>query len=382
MSQNLSSHVPQMIISHTQNNGLRVAFSGDWQLKGAPPPNIDEQMHLLHSLQKVSVELTTHSLVAWDSALLATVLRILEVCRAQENNCSYDGLPEGARNLLNLALAVQPNTEAQRQRVRESFLSVLGGYALVIPQRLQAILEFTGELTLSLGRLFKGRAACSMQDVWKQMQDCGAEALPITTLISLLVGLILAFVGALQLSMFGAEIYVSSLVAIGMTRIMGAVMTGIILAGRTGASYAATLGTMQVNEEIDALVTQGIAPSDFLVLPRMIALSLMTPLLVLYADFAGLLGGFAVGVLALGLEPVEYITFSKIGFKMNNLWVGVTHGFVYGIIIAFIGCYQGLRCGRSAAAVGMATTSAVVFSIVGIVLATALLTLLFNVLQI
>ena len=197
-----------------------------------------------------------------------------------------------------------------------------------------------------------------------------------------LVGLILAFVGVIQLSMFGAQIYVSSLVSVGMTRIMGAIMTGIILAGRTGASYAAVIGTMQVNEEIDALNTLGVPPSDYLVMPRLIALTIMTPLLVLYADFMGIVGGFLVGVGVLGLDPMEYYTFTQKGFNLNNLWVGMVHGLVFGMVISITGCYQGLNCGRNAEAVGRATTSAVVYSIVGIVLATAALTLLCNILKI
>ena len=200
------------------------------------------------------------------------------------------------------------------------------------------------------------------------------DALPIVSLISLLVGLILAFVGVIQLKMFGAEIYVSSLVAVSMT--------GIILAGRTGASYAAVIGTMQVNEEIDALTTLGVAPSDYLIMPRVLALTAMTPLLVLYSDFMGIMGGFIVGVGILGLDPMEYYTFTQKGFNINNLWVGMVHGAVYGMLIAITGCYQGLRCGRNAEAVGKATTSAVVYSIVGIVLSTAVLTILCNILNI
>ena len=156
-----------------------------------------------------------------------------------------------------------------------------------VPKTARHILDFLGETVLAFGRLLRGKSACTPDNVWLCLQEASIEALPIVSLISLLVGFILAFVGVVQLRMFGAEIYVSSLVAIGMTRIMGAIMTGIILAGRTGASYAAVLGTMQVNEEIDALTTLGVPPSDYLLLPRVIALTTMTPLLVLYADIMG-----------------------------------------------------------------------------------------------
>lgn len=214
------------------------------------------------------------------------------------------------------------------------------------------------------------------------IQECSAEALPIVSLISLLVGLILAFVGAIQLKLFGAQIFVADLVGIGMVRAMGAIMTGIIMAGRTGASFAATIGTMQVNEEIDALQTTGVSPIDFLVLPRMLALSIIMPLLVIYADLMGILGGLIVGVFGLDLNIVEYYNETTKAVSLTNFWIGLFSGFVYGILIALSGCMRGMQCRRSASAVGDATTSAVVTGIVSIVLATAVITVICNILGI
>jgi phospholipid/cholesterol/gamma-HCH transport system permease protein len=179
--------------------------------------------------------------------------------------------------------------------------------------------------------------------------------------------------------MFGAEIYVSSLVAIAVTRVMGAIMGGVIMAGRTGASYAATLGSMQVNEEVDALKTMGISPFDFLIMPRVLALSLMMPLLVVYADLMGILGGAFVGIFMLGLSAEDYFQMTLKALLMRNIVIGIIHGAVYGVIIAICGCYQGINCGRNASAVGSATTSAVVYSIVWMTIATAILTFIFSV---
>ncbi len=318
----------------------------------------------------------------WDSGVIVVTARLVAQARERGVDIDDSRLPEGVRNLTDLALEVPPNTGAQRKKKKASALEKIGGFVLAIPQTGRNVLDFIGEVVLSFGRLFSGRSSCTAANVWLSVQESGVEALPIVSLISVLVGLILAFVGVIQLGMFGAEIYVSSLVAVGMTRIMGAIMTGIIIAGRTGASYAAVIGTMQVNEEIDALTTLGVAPSDYLVMPRILALTAMTPLLVLYSDFMGIMGGFIVGVGVLGLDPMEYYTFTQKGFSLNNLWVGLVHGAAYGLIIAITGCYQGLRSGRNAEAVGRATTSAVVYSIVGIVLATAVLTILFNILNI
>lgn len=383
--------VPPEIQTVLSGARLSVRFRGDWKLDALSDAAAEKA--LAQSEQTALVALSAQSgvelleldgkeLGQWDSSLLVPITRLTAQAEERGIRIQNDQLPVGVRNLTRLALAVPPNRNARRETVSESLFSRLGGLFLSLPDTTSRVLAFIGELVLGFGRLFSGKSGCTRSNVLLSLQECGAEALPIISLISLLVGLILAFVGIIQLGMFGAEIYVSSLVAVGMTRIMGAIMTGIILAGRTGASYAAVIGTMQVNEEIDALNTLGIPPSDYLVLPRLIALTLMTPLLVLYADFMGIMGGALVGVGILGLDPMEYFTFTQKGFNLNNLWVGMVHGLVFGMVISITGCYQGLNCGRNAEAVGRATTSAVVYSIVGIVLATAVLTLLCNILKI
>ncbi len=366
---------------------LRIHFRGDWKRELAAPNFLAERDKALAKAEQAldtaqKIELAGDELGEWDSGVLVVTTRLVTLAKAQNIPVDDSRLPEGVRNLTRLALEVPPNTAAQRKSRRPPLLERIGDFALAVPRTGRDILSFLGEIVLSLGRVFRGRSACTSGNLWLAVQESGVEALPIVSLISMLVGLILAFVGVIQLKMFGAEVYVSSLVAVGMTRIMGAIMTGIILAGRTGASYAAVIGTMQVNEEIDALTTLGVAPSDYLVMPRILALTMMTPMLVLYSDFMGILGGFIVGVGIIGLDPMEYYTFTLKGFNLNNLWVGMLHGGVYGLLIAITGCYQGLRCGRNAEAVGRATTSAVVFSIVGIVLSTAVLTILCNILDI
>ena len=251
-----------------------------------------------------------------------------------------------------------------------------------LPPRCADFLEFLGDVTLSIWRLILGRAGMRMQDFIEAMYECGVRALPIISITSLLFGLILAFVGAVQLTQFGAQIYVAGLVGIGMLRVMGAVMVGVVMSGRVGAAYAAMIGTMQVNEEVDALTTLGISPIDFLVLPRMLALMLMVPLLTVYADLMGILGGYVVGVSMLGLSSAEYLNATMQMVSFVHGLIGIAYGTVFGIIIALAGCYQGIRCGRSAQAVGLATTTAVVQSIVGIIIATAVITIICNVLGI
>jgi phospholipid/cholesterol/gamma-HCH transport system permease protein len=233
--------------------------------------------------------------------------------------------------------------------------------------------RFLGDALLSLGRFLTGRAQYRRSDLWLFIQDCGAQALGIVALITFLVGLILAYVGIQQLALFGAEIYVANLVAIAMAREMAPIMAGIIMAGRTGASFAAQLGTMTVNEEIDALSTLGISPMDFLVLPRMLALIVMMPLLCLYADVMGLLGGALVGIGDGGINPELYWSQTVGALNLRHVGIGVFKGALFGILIALAGCLRGMQSGRSASAVGEAATSAVVTGIIAIIVTDAVL---------
>jgi phospholipid/cholesterol/gamma-HCH transport system permease protein len=192
--------------------------------------------------------------------------------------------------------------------------------------------------------------------------------------------MILAFIGGIQLQMFGAQIFVANLVAIAMVRLMAAIMTGIVMAGRTGGAFAAQLGTMQVNQEIDALKTLGISPMEFLVLPRMLALALMMPLLALYANVMGVLGGALVAVTMPGISAIQYYNQTVEALNLWHLGIGIFSSIVFGVIVALSGCMRGMQCGRSASAVGDAATSAVVTAIVGIIVATAIITIITNVL--
>jgi phospholipid/cholesterol/gamma-HCH transport system permease protein len=286
------------------------------------------------------------------------------------------------RRLVALATAVPERKGARREEAREPFVAKVGESAIDFGRSTVEMIGFIGEAFVSTAALLRGKAQFRRSDLLQILKDCSVGALPIVSLISLLVGLILAFVGAVQLVMFGAQIYVASLVGIAMVRVMGAIMAGIIMAGRTGAAFAAQLGTMQVNEEIDALKTMGVSPMEFLVLPRMLALVLMMPMLCLYADLMGILGGMIVGVGMLDLGVVEYFNMTKASVRLQDFWIGLFQGAVFGVLVALAGCLRGMQCGRSASAVGNAATSAVVTGIVSIVLATAVITILCNVLGI
>lgn len=284
-------------------------------------------------------------------------------------------LPKNIRDMLTLALKVE-NRPPKDAASQSEPLERIGKKSFIIYEQVESALRFMHETNLSLLRFFSGRAIWRRKDFWFIFGDCSYKAVGIIALVSFLVGLILAFVGALQLRTFGAGIYVASMVALGMTRIMAAIMVGIIMAGRTGSSYAATLGTMQVNEEIDALKTLGIKISDYLVTPRLVSLVVTIPFLTLLADALGILGGAVVGVSFLDLSSSSYFDYSIKALSLKNILVGLMHSVVYGIIISLCGCYEGLNAGRDADSVGKATTGAVVTALVWMIVATGVLTVI------
>jgi phospholipid/cholesterol/gamma-HCH transport system permease protein len=370
---------PEMSISRSTPNALLVRLSGNWHID-QPMPSIEELEKRLKSeskLQKISFD--TLQVAGWDSSLLTFLIELSRLCNQQKISIDNAGLPDGVPQLLTIAAAV-PEKDTGKAARRESFLTRVGESAAVSFQSAADMLGFIGEAFVTFIKMFGGKTRFRSYDLVLLIRQCGADALPIVTLISLLVALILAFVGAVQLAMFGAQIYVANLVGIAMVRVLGAVMTGIIMAGRTGAAFAAQLGTMQVNEELDALEVMGISPMEFLVLPRMLALILMMPLLCLYADLMGVLGGLIVGVTMLDINLMEYYNQSISAVRLNDLFIGLFHSAVFGVLVALTGCLRGVQCGRSASAVGQAATSAVVTGIVSITVATAIITVLCNVL--
>jgi phospholipid/cholesterol/gamma-HCH transport system permease protein len=323
------------------------------------------------------VILKDEGITTWDSALLILLMEIKQRCVKQEVELDLSGLPKGPQQLIQLASEVPEHKSAPHDGKRDSFIVRVGKKSQTAWDELMGFVTFLGDVTISVGRLLTGRAQFRRSELWAIIQECGPHALGIVTIISVLVGAILAFVGAMQLQMFGAQILVANLVGMGMVVEMGALMTGIILAGRTGAAFAAQIGTMQVNEEVDALRTMGINPMDYLVLPRLTALVLMTPLLVIYADVLGILGGSIIGIFALDIPPVLFFNQTLSSITLWHCAQGLIKGSTFGLLIAISGCLRGMQCGRSASAVGEAATSAVVSGIVMIVVADAIWTYVF-----
>ncbi len=368
--------------ARAEDGTLRLTLAGEWKLGlGLPAPSA-----VLGELERQPlprrVSFDTAALAGWDSGLLTFLLAAYSRCAELGIEVDDSGLPRGVTRLLAQATAVPERQGGRVPAPRLSVLERIGDATMRSSRSWVDTLAFVGDVCLSLLRLVRGKARFRRSDLLVEVQNCGARSLAIISLVNFLVGLILAFVGAVQLRMFGAQIYVAHLVGIATVREIAAIMTGVVVTGRTGASFAAQLGTMQVSEEIDALRTLGLSPVDFLVLPRLLALSLMMPLLCLYADVMGILGGLTVGVAMLDIKPVLYWLETRRAIHLVDLLIGLFMSLVFGVLVALTGTLRGLRCGRSAAAVGEATTSAVVTGIVSIVVATAIITWLCYVLGI
>lgn len=369
--------------TRTDDASIKVRLAGTWRLRGGLPSASILQRELdgaSGGVKRIAFEAS--ELKSWDSSILAFLVEASTLCRMRGIQLDRASLPAGLRRLLDLAEAVPEKKGARKETVATPFLERIGNIAIGVNGSLTEMLAFLGDMTLTFARLWRLKVRFRAVDLVLLIQQAGAQALPIVTLISFLVGVILAFVGAVQLRQFGAQIYVADLVGIAMVREMGAMMTGIIMAGRTGAAFAAQLGTMKVTQEIDAFTTMGFSPLEFLVLPRVIALVLMMPLLCLYSDLVGVLGGAAIGVGMLDLSWTTYLRETSNAISLGDVFGGVFKASVYGVLIALAGCLRGMQCGNSSSAVGDAATSAVVTGIVAIVVACGIFAVVFYVLGI
>jgi phospholipid/cholesterol/gamma-HCH transport system permease protein len=361
---------------------LVVRLAGTWTLEDGMPDLSPVERALAERPPPKAVGFDMGELHHWDSGVLAFVAKVEDTALGHQVPVDRSGLPEPVQRLLTIAQAVPEKEGARAPEIPESWVARVGAAAQRAWQQAVNAVTFLGEATLAFGRMMSGRARFRWRDFAVVVQEAGVEALPIVTLINFLVGMIIAFVGAVQLLKFGASIYVADLVTISTARELGCLMTAVIMAGRTGSGFAAQLGTMQVNQEIEALETMGLPPMEFLVLPRLLALSLMMPLLCVYADVIAWFGGTFVAVGMLDLNPTQFWQESKQSIALTDIGLGISKSLVFGVIIAICGCMQGIHAGKNAAAVGQAATSAVVLSIVWIVVADGVFAVLCNVLGI
>lgn len=358
-----------------QGDSLVVALSGAWQLERPAPrfaPLMESALagHATGARTARTVTVDAAALDSWDSSLLIFLRQGQEYCEAHQLTFATDGLPSRITSLLALARAV-PERAVDAELPALPLAARLGLAGIAAWDAWKAALTFTGEVAQRGALLLRGRVRMRWREFWVVVQSNSSGALPIVTLIALLVGVIIAFLGVVVLKRFGAGYYASYLVGFGMLREMAALMTGIIIAGRTGAAFAAELGSMKITEEIDALTTLGISPVDHLVLPRVLGLFVMMPLLVVYADIVGIVGGMAVAVAMLDVTSTQFVSGLLTAVEFSDALLGVFKGLVFGAIIGMAGCMKGLQAGSDAGSVGRAATSAVVISITLVILANA-----------
>ena len=376
----MNSLQPEYKLAPDAMDTSTLSFSGDW-VQGKNTASFSILQSELRSSRPSHLTIDGSSLGAWDSIFMAFLLRCHDYCQTQGIALQNQNMPAGVDKLLVVATAVQPYQPTAQDS--PSWWSTLNPRHLLrtVTLDIRESLSFTGEVTIALSRLVRGKANTRFSDFWNFCFQAGPNAFAIITLTSVLVGMILGYLGAVQLKQFGAEVYVANLVVIGMLREMGVLMTAVVMAGRTGAAYAAQLGTMQTNEEIDAITTMGISPIEFLVLPRMLALIIIMPLLTIYADILGILGG---GIVAgsLGVSPIQYIVQGEAALSFIDVAVGLLKALVFAILIAIAGCRAGINSGRSSAAVGQAATNAVVTALIYLIVADAAINIIFQQLSI
>jgi phospholipid/cholesterol/gamma-HCH transport system permease protein len=354
-----------------------IALSGDWVARtdgveaGAARRILQPQIR--------SLRFDADGLGHWDSGLIAFLLDLRNA--ATRGGVAFDegGLPAPARRLLTL---VSNGPAPAPARPAVSFLARTGLGTLSVFAETTETAALIGDLFLRSGVALRGGAMMRVRDLVDRMCGAGAAALPIVTVVNVLMGGILAFIGVTELRDLGAGIYVANLVALGMVREMAPLMTAIIMCGRTGGAYAANIAAMQGAEEVDALRAFGIPVFDYLILPRVAALTCMMPLLFIYGCALGIAGGLLVGATTLGAPAASFFETARESLSLQQLGFGLAKSVAFGALIAIVACRVGLRASRSASAVGNAATSAVVAGIVGVIALDAMFDLCANVLGI
>jgi phospholipid/cholesterol/gamma-HCH transport system permease protein len=382
MNPDKSSPGGESLVITREGGALCLRLMGVWTLQTGgrvDPAQVQAQFAQIDKLPE-TMRFDLSGVTNYDTGLISFLLKCHDICTTTKTKFDFESLPAGPRRLLRLATTVEQVEDVRPRMERLGFFARIGMRTQGAVRETLEILQFLGDCVIATGRFFLGKARFRWSDVWLEMQHCGWDALPIISLIGFLMGLILAYVGAVTLRPYGGLIFIANLVGLAMVREMGVMMTGVIMSGRTGASFAAQLGTMKVSEEIAALRTLGLSPIEYLVLPRMIALVVMFPLLTLYANFIGMFGGLVVA-LSMGLTYSQYTHQLTSFVDLTNFSVGMIKSFVFGLIVAATGCLRGMQCGNSSAEVGRATTRAVVTGITCMVVADAIFAVIFNTLK-
>ncbi len=360
---------------------MEVSLTGMWTVESKRTNYYDIEKELYKG-GITHLKFNVSKLEEYDSTLVSLLFKCYNFCKTVGIFFDMDSLNDGLREMLKLAVAVPEADSAKKEDISHGIIGQIGQRAIGRLNSLTTQAGFIGEVSIAFVMALRRKARFRIGDLLSVIQRAGPEALPIVSLISFLVGLILAFVGAIQLAKYGSEIFVADLVGIAMVREMGAIMVGIVMSGRTGAAFAAELGAMKVNEEISAFKTFGISPIEFLVYPRVIALVLMFPLLTVFADVVGMIGGMVIGIGMFDISYEQYFGRTLAALNLVQISTGVLKSLVFGVIVAVIGCQKGMNAENSSSGVGLATTQSVVQSITWIIVADAIFAVAFTIFDI
>ena len=361
---------------HPGGASARVALRGELRL--AQDDALRARLMELVPTEARDVQLDLDGVEHLDGASVATLLAVRAEVRMRGATCDFTRVPPEAARLLELYGCPLDYTCLKAPPTKIPMLDHIGRGVWQGIQTVIGVLDFVGAFTRSLGAAIRRPRTIPWSDLGGLMERTGADGTPIVLLINFLIGLIIALQSAEQLQRFGASIFVADLVGLSVTRELAPLMTAFILAGRTGAAYAAELGTMRVSEEIDALEAMHLDPLRHLVFPRVLALLLVAPVLVVLADVVGVLGGLLVALRSLGLAPETYFNGIVGAVGIADVVSGLIKGGVFAATIALISCQRGLATSGGAAGVGTSTTSAVVSILFALVVLDALFTALFH----
>jgi len=357
---------------------FRLRFLGSWLTPSLA--GVDQALRGVEPNGHRNVVFDLGAIEALDSAGAWLAVRCQR--RLEQAGCevAYEGVSESDQVLIQaVADGKECDPEPPEPSTFRSFVSNIGEGTFARVADATALISFLGETIMSVIHLARRPSELRPIAIVYHMQKTGLEAMPIVGLLSFLIGVVLAYQGSDQLARFGAQIFTVNLVGIAVLREMGVLITAIIVAGRSGSAFTAQIGTMKVNQEVDAMRTIGLSPMFVLAMPRVIALTLVMPLLTFYANILGLMGGGVMAWTLLDVSPRQFVEQLSGALQLSTFWVGMIKAPIFGFIIALVGCYEGLQVSSNAESVGLRTTRAVVESIFIVIVLDAMFSILFSI---
>lgn len=365
----------QLDIGLAEPSTILLKLSGSWEVTAHLPRTRDVEKAIKNNPDVTKIDIDTSEVSRYDSGMVVWLIKIEKLCADKNIVFNKNTLPTGVQRLFQLAHEVPPRGFVHEEE-DTSVLGNLGAATRVVVFETSELLGMIGATLVGFARLLSGKAIYVKKDILRFIQAGGHQALGIVSLAAFLIGITLAIIGITQLRKYGAEAYIANIAVIGVLRELGCLVTGIVMAGRTASSYAAEIGAMQVHEELDALHSLAISRVDFLVMPRVIGLMITMPFLVIYANVIANFGGLMFSVFVLNVSYLEYIMQARDAFEISDFIISVVKAGVFGYLIAIAGCFHGMQCGRSVAAVGDVATYAVVSAMVLIIMANVVVDLM------